>query len=91
MVNEKMDSCLKKGGEARKFAISLESVEYSGDLTNQLMTFSKKMETVYKKLADLISRKVEDPQAYSNFLKVIDDRLSWYEKAEVGHPRDQWG
>ena len=49
--------CLKKGAEGRKYSICLQSLEYSGDLANQLMSFSNKMETVYRHLSDLCSRK----------------------------------
>ena len=79
-----MDGVLKKGAEARKYGISLQSVEYSGDLSQDMLKFSSKMENLFLALQDLYNRKVEDPAAYQKFFKIIDDRLQWFEKAEVG-------
>eukprot|EP00435_Cladocopium_sp_Y103_P025714 s1331_g6.t1 len=83
MVIEKMEACLKKGGEGRRHAIALEAVEYSGDLAKQLMDLSAKMEKVYKKLQDLSTRKVDDVKAYEKLLDIVDDKLKWFEKAEA--------
>ena len=82
-----MQDCLKESGEARKYAISLQNLEYSGDLSSKLMTFSSKMETTYRKLADLISRKVQDSAQYMKYLEIIEEKLAWYEKAKVDQPR----
>lgn len=79
-----MEQCLKKGADARKSAISLGSLEYSGDLANQLLNFSSKMEHIYKLLQDLQSRKVEDESQYTKHFAIVDDKLQWYDKAEVG-------
>lgn len=74
---------MKKGAEARKFAISLGSLEYSGDLASQLMKFSAKMEAVFKCLQDLRQKKVTDEEAYAKHFRIIDDKLVWYTKAEA--------
>ena len=78
-----MADCLSKGVEARKYAITLGSLEYSGDLTKQLLDFSAKMEKVFKAMQDFIDRKVSDQGAFAKYLAIIDERLSWYEKAEA--------
>ena len=78
-----MDECLKKGAEGRKYSISLQSLEYSGDLANQLMSFSNKMETVYRHLQDLRSRKVTNQKAYEKHFMIIDEKLAWFSKAEA--------
>ena len=78
-----MADCLSKGVEARKYAITLGSLEYSGDLTKQLLDFSAKMEKVFKALQDLIDRKVSDPSAFKKHIDIIDEKLAWYEKAEA--------
>ena len=87
----KMDECLKKGAEGRKFAISLESLEYSGDLAKQLYTFSAKMETVFKCLQELRVRKASDPQLFQKHFAIIDDKLAWYSKAEAIFYSWVWG
>lgn len=67
-----MDGVLKKGAEARKYGISLQSVEYSGDLSQDMLKFSSKMENLFLALQDLNNRKVEDPAAYQKFFKIIE-------------------
>lgn len=78
-----MDTCLKKSADARKHAIALGPVDYSGDLAGKLLAFSEKMEKVWKKIQDLRTRKVSDESAYENHLNILDDKLTWFEKAEV--------
>ncbi|CAK9000504.1 unnamed protein product, partial [Durusdinium trenchii] len=63
-ASEKMEECLKKGADGRKFGVSLESLEYSGDLASKMLEFSKKMETVYKKLQGLRSSGSTDEAQY---------------------------
>ena len=79
----RMDDCLKKGADARKSAIALGSLEYSGDLSKQLMQFSDKMEKVFKILQDLRSRKVSGPDQFAKYFAILDEKMQWYEKAEV--------
>lgn len=80
-----MDDALKKGGEARKLAVSLSSLEYSGALSKQLYHFSDKMEKVYKNLRSLQDQKTKDPAAYEKFFKVLTEKFAWYNGAEAGH------
>lgn len=78
-----MDEALKKGAEARKNAIALSSLEYSGDLPQQLLSFSAKMEAVYKCLQQLRDSKSQNPKAYEKHFNIIKEKLAWYEKAEA--------
>lgn len=78
-----MDEALKKGAEARKHAIALSSLEYSGDLPKQLLAFSEKMENVFKRLQELRKNKSEERKAYEKHFSIIKDKLQWYEKAEA--------
>ena len=79
----KMEECLKKGGEGRKFANALESLEYSGDLAKQLFAFSSKMEQVFKRLQELRSKKGTDPKLFQKHFNIIEDKMAWYAKAEA--------
>ena len=79
-----MDECLKKAAEARKHAISLGSLEYSGDLASQLMTFSAKLEKVFKLLQEKVQRKVDVESEYTKLFNILRDKFSWFEKAEAG-------
>ena len=83
LLASKMDDALKKAAESRRYAISLSSLDYSGDLSSKLMAFSDKMEKCFKSLQDLRSRKVGDETQYAKFLAVIDEKVVWYEKAEA--------
>ena len=78
-----MEVCLSKGGQARKDAIALGNLEYTGDLAKRLMEFSSKMEHIYKKLQALVQEKSDDAQRYMKFFGVIDEKLQWYEKAQA--------
>lgn len=80
-----MEECLKKGADGRKFGVSLESLEYSGDLASKMLEFSKKMETVYKKLQELRSSGSTDEAQYEKMFSIIDSKLEWFTKAEALH------
>ena len=82
-VDEMMDLCLKKGAEARKYSIALGTQEYSGEIVQQLMKFSQKMENVFKNLQQLVAAKTEDQGKFLKFFKIIEDKMAWYEKAEA--------
>lgn len=79
-----MDEWLRKSAEARKYSISLSTLEYSGDLVNSLQKFSVKMGRVFRLLQDLVGRKIEDEDQYKKHFAIVDERLQWYEKAEAG-------
>ena len=84
LAAEKMELCLQKGAQARKYSISLGSLEYSGDLAQQMLQFSNKMEKIYRKLRDLVDKKTDTEEPYEKFFQIIQDKIGWYEKAEVG-------
>ena len=78
-----MEEALKKSADARKHAIALSSLEYSGDLSQKLLAFSKKMETTFKYIQDLRSKKVEDPKQFGKYFSIVDDQIAWFTKAEA--------
>ena len=84
LASDRMDECLKKSAEARKYSISLSALEYSGDLVQSLQKFSDKMERVFRLLQDLVGRKIDDEESYRKHFAIVDERLQWYEKAEAG-------
>ena len=86
LAHDFMDTCLKKGAEARKFSISLGSLEYSGDLVSQLMKFSSKMEAVFKHLQQLVDAKSTEEGKFLKHFKIIQDKMTWYDKAEARPP-----
>ena len=78
-----MEECLKKSADGRKYAVALGSLEYSGDLSKELVTFSSKLETVFQKMQELRSQGNKDERVYSKFFQILDDKFSWYQKAEA--------
>ena len=83
-AEEARTDILKAATEARKYALGLEHVNYSGELVNGLMKFSQKMEAVYKKITELGSQKDPCNSKYEKLLAVIAHQMSWYTGAEAG-------
>jgi len=79
-----MQECLKKGAEGRKYAVAIGQLPYSGDLANQLLNFSTKLESVYGKMSELCSRNVKDAKSYRKYIQILDEQLAWFVKAEAG-------
>ncbi len=74
---------LKCATEARKSALALKHLNYSGELVNGLMAFSKKMETVFERITTLTNDGVTEPARFKNILDVIKERMKWYKQAEA--------
>lgn len=74
---------LKAATEARKYALALEHVQYSGELVSKLMTFSQKMESVYKKVTTLESQGCKDEDRFQKILDIINEQMKWYGEAEA--------
>lgn len=78
-----MGEVLTTSAEARKMALSLKHVEYGGQLLDQLMQSSKKMETLHERLNELITKDVSDDARYMKLANVADAQLKWWEKAKA--------
>ena len=74
---------LKCATEARKSALALKHLNYSGELVNGLMAFSKKMETVFERITTLTNDGVTEPARFKNILDVIKEQMKWYKQAEA--------
>ena len=79
-----MEECLKKGAEGRKYAVAIGQLPYSGDLANQLMEFSTKLESVYSKMQELRVNNKTDLKKYAKFFSILDEKLAWFVRAEAG-------
>ena len=82
-AEEYMQICLSKSGEARKYSISLGTLEYSGDLSEKMMSFSTKMEAVYQALRNLVAAKNDDPGKYKKYFHIVDEKAVWFKGAEA--------
>ena len=78
-----MQKALGESAEFRKLAISLKAVEYGGELTEQLLQNSGKLEKLYESYIDLKNRKVTDNTLYQTTLDSATAQLKWFEKAKA--------
>ncbi len=83
LAHEAMQDVLSKSAEARKLALSLKHVEYGGELVDQLMAASAKMETLHGKINDLVVRKVDDDAKYKKLVSCSQAQTDWFDKAKV--------
>ena len=81
---ERKADVLKDATEARKYALSLKNLSYSGELVQGLMDYSKKMETAFEKINGLLSDAGATDQRYNNMISYLDRHGAWYKNAEVG-------
>ena len=82
-ASESKNEILKSATEARKYALALEHVKYSGELVKGLMTFSNKMEQVYKKITSLVEQGVTDQDRFQKILDIVGSQMTWYKQAEA--------
>ncbi|CAK9011249.1 unnamed protein product [Durusdinium trenchii] len=82
-AKDTMKALLAEAGEARKLSISLQAVEYGGELTKQLLDESKKMEKLFTNYTDLVKRKVTDDSKYDSAADQADQKMKWLEKAKA--------
>ena len=68
---DKSDDVLKAATEARKFALHLQHVNYSGELVQGLMGFSTRMESHFKQLKELKAKQESNPHVYEKVLQGI--------------------
>jgi len=74
---------LTQAAIARKLSLSLKGVEYSGELTTQLMDCSKKLERLYELLQGITADDM-DEQKINKYLHATTVQIQWLEKAKAG-------
>lgn len=74
---------LKKATEARKHALQLKHLSYSGELVQGLMKFSEDMEKCFEDTTKLQTDKCEEENKFEKKWKHMQERLEWYKNAEV--------
>ena len=76
---------LTKAADARKMALSLKNVQYGGELLQQLMSCSSKLETLHGKLQDLVSRsgEGENEPKLSKLMALAEGHCNWFTKAKA--------
>lgn len=74
---------LKSATDARKYAISLKHLNYSGELVQQLMSYSTKMEKLFETITDYDSQADISDAKWKAIVKQIAEQTKWYEQAEA--------
>jgi hypothetical protein len=74
---------LKSATEARKYALALKHLNYSGELVRSLMDFSSKMENAYDKITKYSRSNNVNDKDWTDIIKFIQAQQKWYEQAEA--------
>ena len=74
---------LKSATEARKYALALKHLNYSGELVRSLMDFSSKMENAYDKITKYSRSDNVGDKEWTDIIKFIQGQQKWYEQAEA--------
>ena len=61
----------------------MKHVEYGGELLNQLMSSSSKMEKIHEKLNDMVTRNVLDDSKYLKLCDLANNEIKWFDKAKA--------
>ena len=77
-----MEDVLKEGGEARKLAISLQHVQYSDQLVEQLFKHSEQMEQLYGCIQKLVGAKDPKESKLDKAISMALDKMKWFEKSK---------
>ena len=80
---DQKDEVLKAATEARKYALTLKNLSYSGELVQGLMAFSTKMEGIYEKISTLWGEGCKDEKRWDNILNSIAAQMKWYAQAQA--------
>lgn len=84
MAEDMKDEVLTRAAEARKMAISLKGVEYGGELVNQLMNSSAKMESLHGNINGMLVANSTDDTKFKKMISIGDAQLKWWDKAKAG-------
>lgn len=79
-----MKETLTHAADARKLGLSLKGLEYSGELTTQLLESSKKLEKVHAMFQDAVGKSSLDKSQIKKLLAVKNHQCQILEKAKVG-------
>lgn len=83
-VQDQKDDILKQATDARKYAVSLKHLNYSGELVSGLMGFSDRMEKIYERINKLMEKKIDaESSKWVDILQTVQDEVKWYTNAEA--------
>ena len=67
---------------ARSLSLKLTEVEYTGELSSQLLAHADLLEKHYKSLRKAVKNKVQDEGWYAKLYSILDERHTWFSTAE---------
>ena len=79
-----MKETLTHAADARKLGLSLRGLEYSGELTSQLLESSKKLEKVHALFQDALGKPSVDKGHVKKLMALKNHQCTILEKAKVG-------
>lgn len=82
-VKDMKETVLTNATAARKYALSLKHLNYSGELVQGLMNFSTKMETLFDKITELLSDPTVSDARFTKIKTYIERNAEWYKQAEA--------
>lgn len=82
-ASETLPELLQDAAKARTSAIKLDTVEYAGELSKQLLEHAATLEKYYQKLRQSLDQKKED-KVLKALLKEIDEASAFSAKAQAG-------
>lgn len=71
----------KQASACRWFAINLETHQFK-EIISQCNAHAVWLEAMYRCLSKLITRKIEDAEAYNGHFRLIDEKFEWFSKIE---------
>lgn len=78
-----MESILKEGGEARKYAVALQGAENGEQLVEQLMNHSGHMEKLYGMFKKVLSKEGTKDSHYEKLIELAKEKMAWFEKTKA--------
>lgn len=82
-VKEMKEGVLTNATAARKYALSLKHLNYSGELVQGLMNFSQKMESLFDKITELLNNPSAGDDRFIKIKSYIERNAEWYTQAEA--------
>lgn len=79
-----MELVLKESVEARKYAISLKSVEYGGELLGGMMTHSDDMEKLYAAFRQLVKDPDTKDGKFDRMVALAEKKQAWFTTNKAG-------
>ena len=82
-ARDRMQAVLQESMQARTASMKLTEVEYTGELSQQLLEHANLLEKHYKSLQKSVKTSVTDEGYYGKVYSILDERHAWFVKAQA--------